>query len=260
MGTFKLLAKTLSNTDNTQLSLINPIWISLACSFCLSQSLSVNPLHLWPATAWSRTSPLIDALVWLKSSSDYHYRRAFWREKIAFCLSWPWQEVRKEKAVSLKTLALINEFTHQPRNSHFPFIALPMWLSLPSQAMSRLGQKGLVVKPRAKMDPVLVLWHDGFMYDLFTWVKWLLIWFIKDWIVVYFNQTKIVKFMCVSVTYWPWLPQQGTTCIIDQREEMRNPDGRGALTLKTHAHMLQGVRLSEVVLYCKVCVRSSLPL
>lgn len=40
---------------------------------------------------------------------------------------------------------------------------------------------------------------------------------------------------------------------------MRNPDGRGALTFKTHAQMLQAVRLSEVALYCKVCVRMCAP-
>ncbi|KAL1257057.1 hypothetical protein QQF64_012602 [Cirrhinus molitorella] len=96
----------------------------------------------------------------VKSSSDYHYRRAFWRKKIAFCLSWPWQEVQEEKAVLPKTLALINEFSHQPRNSHFLFIALRMWLSLSSAAVPRIRQKALVVKPRAKTDPVLIFWHD----------------------------------------------------------------------------------------------------
>lgn len=134
--------------------------LNLSCSFCLFLSRSINLLHLWPASARSRTSLLIDALVWLKSSSDRHYRRAFWKEKITFCLSWPWREVQEETAVLLKTLALINEFSHQPRNSHFHFIALCMWLSLPSMPMPRIRQKALVVVPRAKTDPVLVFWHD----------------------------------------------------------------------------------------------------
>lgn len=74
--------------------------LNLSCSFCLFLSCSINPLHLWPASARSRASLLIDALVWLKSSSDYHYRRAFWKEKITFCLSWPWREVQEDSGIT----------------------------------------------------------------------------------------------------------------------------------------------------------------
>lgn len=134
--------------------------------------------------------------------------------------------MQEEKAPLPETLALINEFSHQPRSSHFPLTALPMWLSLPSPAVPRLRQKNLSVK--VLMDLLLL-----FIYFIQFIQALLLIKFITN--------TETEKELCVwicvvSMTCWPWLPPGASHALLTKWEEMRNPDGRGVLTLKTHTH------------------------
>ncbi len=154
--------------------------LNLSCSFCLFLSRSINLLHLWPASARSRTSLLIDALVWLKSSSDYHYRREFWKEKITFCLSWPWREVQEETAVLLNTLALIKELSISPETVISISLHSACGCHCRPWPWPESDRKPLLSYPEQRRIPC---WCSGMMWFiqyLFTCVKWLLIRFIKD--------------------------------------------------------------------------------